>query len=197
MVILIDDGSTNDTARLIKSYDPRVVYCYQSNQGPAAAGNKGVRLARGDYIAFCDHDDVWDDRHLERLMDCFTSYPDTIMAFDNAEYFGTGVRSRVRIPPQVSKALNHKKIALNFLFWKYPVASMSAVIVRKDCFERLGGLSESVGVMDDYHLYLRLAAYGDVRYVDFVGCRETLERRQSVSADESQAYESRLSGRYS
>jgi len=171
-IIVVDDGSLDDTAQVVKSYDPSIVYFHQTNRGQAAARNKGVALARGEYIAFCDHDDVWHEPHLETLMDCLTSYPETAMAFDNAEYFGDGVARRLCVDPRLSKSLNREKISARFLIWKYPVASMSVVAVRRDCFQKLHGLRETVGVMDDYHFYLRLAARWTLRYVDFVGCRK-------------------------
>jgi glycosyltransferase involved in cell wall biosynthesis len=171
-VIVIDDGSTDNTAEVVKGYDPQIVYCYQPNQRQAAARNRGVHVARGNYVAFCDHDDIWNERHLESLLHCFGSFPDTAMAFDNAEYFGHGIKTTLHLHPDISESLNHKKINLNYLLWKYPVASMSVMMVKKAPFQRLQGLSERVGVMDDYHLYLRLATHWDLRYVNYVGCKK-------------------------
>lgn len=171
-VIVIDDGSTDHTAEVVRSYDPAIIYCYQSNQRQAAARNKGVSLARGDYIAFCDHDDVWTPGHLESLLQCFEAFPDIVLAFDNAEFFGDGIVPQLYLDSDLSQSLNHQKIDLKFLLWKYPIASMSVVMIRKESFRRLRGLNENVGVMDDYHLYLRLAACWDFRYVHFVGCKK-------------------------
>ena len=171
-VIVVDDGSNDDTAEVVRCYDSEIVYRFQPNHGQAVARNNGVSLARGDYIAFCDHDDVWNERHLEKLVECMTSHPNTGMAFDNAEYFGNGVGFKPCLTPQLSKSLDTKIIGMNFLLWKYPIASMSVVMVRKDCFQRLQGLSSRGGAMDDYHFYLRMAASRDVRYVDYIGCRK-------------------------
>jgi glycosyltransferase involved in cell wall biosynthesis len=170
-IIVVDDGSTDQTAQVVKAYDPAVVYYYQSNRRQAAARNQGVKLAHGEYIAFCDHDDVWNPGHLEALLDCFGRFPEAAMAFDNAEYFGDG-RPRLRVQARSSESLHHQRIDANFLIWKYPVATMSVVMVGKKQFEMLGGLNETIGVMDDYHFYLRLAARFDLRYVNFVGCRK-------------------------
>src|SRR5215471_20650978 len=56
-VIVVDDGSEDDTREVVKGFGPAVRYVYQSNRGPSAARNAGVRLARGRYIAFLDSDD--------------------------------------------------------------------------------------------------------------------------------------------
>lgn len=170
-IIVVDDGSTDQTAQVVKKYDPSIVYCYQANQRQAAARNKGVELACGEYIAFCDHDDIWNPRHLESLLNCFALFPKTAMTFDNAEYFGDG-NARSHLKSRTSQSLDCQKISLNFLLCKYPVATMSVVMVGRKYFQMLGGLNETVGVMDDYHFYLRLAARFELRYVDFIGCRK-------------------------
>ena len=58
-IIVIDDGSTDDTARLVKQFQQEINYVYQPNQGTACARNRGIELAKGKYIAFLDHDDLW------------------------------------------------------------------------------------------------------------------------------------------
>jgi glycosyltransferase involved in cell wall biosynthesis len=171
-VIVVDDGSTDDTAQVVKRYDPSIRYHYQTNRRQAAARNQGLALARSEYIAFCDHDDIWEEKHLEKLHGCFRSHPGTAMAFDNAEYFGAGVVPRPHLPAALANALSKSKVTINSLLWKYPVASMSVVMARKKALQGVNGLAEDVGVMDDYHLYLRLAAQSEVRYVDYIGCRK-------------------------
>ncbi len=173
-VIVVDDGSSDDTADIVSLRYPEFVYYHQTNHGQAAARNKGASLARGDYVAFCDHDDVWNERHIERLVDCFRSHPNAGMVFDNARCFIEGLEHKLYLEPKVSKFLNQKAISSNYLLWNYPVASMSVVMVRKYCFQRLHGLSSTAGAMDDYHFYLRMAASYDVRYVDYVGCGKYL-----------------------
>ena len=78
-VVIVDDGSTDDTAAVIERAwgdDPRVGYTYQSNAGPAAARNHGLRLARGDFVAFLDSDDEWLPWKLEAQLACFRSAPE-------------------------------------------------------------------------------------------------------------------------
>jgi glycosyltransferase involved in cell wall biosynthesis len=173
-IIVVDDGSTDDTAEVVKNYDSQIVYRYQSNKRQAAARNNGVSLARGEYVAFCDHDDVWNDQHLESLLHCFKSHPGTGMVFDNVEFFGNGVAPRLFLKPRLAKSLNYKKISLNFLLWKSPIASMSVVMFKNNCFRQIRGLSEKVGIMDDFHFYVRMAARWELRYVDYVGCRKRI-----------------------
>jgi glycosyltransferase involved in cell wall biosynthesis len=173
-IIVVDDGSTDGTAQAIKRYEPSIRYVHQKNQGPAAARNRGVSLAHGEFIAFCDHDDVWNERHLELLTDCFAAYPSAAMVFDNAQYFGERITAeRSHISPRVVRSLAGKSVPIKRL-WQCWVASMSVVMVKKSVFEEVGGLHPQILGLDDLHFYLRLAVRSEVRYVDYMGCRKRL-----------------------
>jgi glycosyltransferase involved in cell wall biosynthesis len=172
-IIVVDDGSTDDTAHIVKSYDPDIRYICQANRGPAAARNKGVSVASGEYIAFCDHDDIWNERHLEMLLHCFSSHPQTALAFDNAEYFGEVEREpRLHLKHEAIHLLLKGRVSPEILLWNYPIATMSVVMFKKALFENVGGLNERILALDDLHFYLRLAAQQEVRFVDYVGCQK-------------------------
>jgi len=173
-MIVVDDGSTDNTAEVVKRYDPGIRYLHQSNQGPAAARNKGAAVAQGEFIAFCDHDDIWNARHLETLLGCFADYASTAMAFDDAQYFGEGVAAEEpHIGAKVVPSMVGKKVPIKRL-WECWVASMSVVMVKKSVFEELGGLHAGILGLDDLHFYLRLAAHHEVRFSDYVGCKKRL-----------------------
>src|SRR5436853_1669432 len=74
-LIVVDDGSTDDTAALIEGSDPRLVLIRQKNQGVNAARNNGMLSARGQYIAFLDSDDEWLPHHLELSVAFFRAFP--------------------------------------------------------------------------------------------------------------------------
>ena len=87
-VMLVDDGSADDTADLIASRygdEPRVRYLHQSNAGVTVARNRGIRESRGDYIAFLDSDDVWKPWKLEVQLACFRFFPQVGMVWTNFE----------------------------------------------------------------------------------------------------------------
>jgi glycosyltransferase involved in cell wall biosynthesis len=75
-VIVVDDGSTDDTRDRLGPYMAEIVYCYQENQGVSAARNHGIRAARGEYVAFLDSDDVWHPRKLEFQLQAFKERPE-------------------------------------------------------------------------------------------------------------------------
>lgn len=176
-VIVVDDGSTDDTAGVVRRYAPNICYVHQSNQGPAAARNKGAAIAQGEFIAFCDHDDIWNERHVETLLGCFADYPSTAMVFDDAQYFGKAMTvEEPHVGARVVPSMVGKKVPIKRL-WQCWVASMSVVMVKKTVFEELGGLHPQIWGLDDLHFYLRLAARFEVRYVEYIGCQKRLTEK--------------------
>jgi glycosyltransferase involved in cell wall biosynthesis len=99
-ILIVDDGSSDDTAALIASKyrdDPRVRYLYQANTGVSAARNAGIRESQGDYVAFLDSDDAWKIWKLEVQLACFRSFPQVGMVWTNFEAVDTSgnvVKSR-------------------------------------------------------------------------------------------------------
>lgn len=83
--IIIDDGSTDDTQKIVQDYitqDKRFIYFFQKNQGLSAARNSGIKIAKADYIAFLDSDDIWLPIHIESLQKAMIQYnPDMVFSY--------------------------------------------------------------------------------------------------------------------
>jgi glycosyltransferase involved in cell wall biosynthesis len=75
-IIVIDDGSTDNTQKLVKKFNGNVKYIYQSNSGSAAARNLGISKASGDFIGFLDSDDIWDKNKISLQLECFRNHLD-------------------------------------------------------------------------------------------------------------------------
>lgn len=83
-LIIIDDGSTDDTDKVIKSFkDNRIIYLKQANKGSAAARNLGLKSARGEYIAYCDDDDYLYPNHLKVLAGHLNAFPNVGLVYGN------------------------------------------------------------------------------------------------------------------
>lgn len=89
-VIVVDDGSTDGTASVARSYGDEVKYLWQTNSGPATARNLGITRARGEYIAFLDADDLWHPEKLSFQMARFRANPDLDLCLTHVEAFITG-----------------------------------------------------------------------------------------------------------
>lgn len=86
-VIIIDDGSTDQTAAIIQNMDYPIRYIFQENAGSAAACNVGIRSANYDWIAFLDHDDIWHPQKLEQQVALLQEQPNTSVVFSWVDFF--------------------------------------------------------------------------------------------------------------
>ena len=151
-VIVVNDGSTDDSASIAAAY-PWVRLVTQPNQGTAAARNHGVRLARGDYLAFLDQDDLWVSDKLERQMDAFQTRPELDMVFGQAQQFFSpdweaAARSGLYCPP-------------------HPVTGYlpSALLVRRGSFLAVGWFETGWRVGEWADWFVRAHDYGLAAWV--------------------------------
>jgi glycosyltransferase involved in cell wall biosynthesis len=82
-IIVVDDGSTDDTKDIVKDFNDSVIYFYQKNSGVSAARNKGLELAKGDYLAFLDSDDYLTNNSIEIKLDILKKHPDIGIVFSS------------------------------------------------------------------------------------------------------------------
>lgn len=147
-IIVIDDGSTDNTRDLVAYYGPMVRYVYQENQGIGAARNAGVRLAQGDYVSFLDADDFWTSDKLERQMAVFQKQPEINMVFGWIQQF---------ISPEISAAELQK--------WQCPPDPMpgmhaGTMLIPKKDFEAVGYFRTDLRVSEFIEWYGRAQARG-------------------------------------
>lgn len=151
-LIVVDDGSTDDTRDAVMSFDdPRLRYLFQANGGVASARNWGVASSRASLIAFLDSDDVWLLEKLKVQVDYFGRNPH--VSFCQTEELW--VRGGRRVNP----AERHRKHS-GWIFRECVplcIVSPSAVMIRRDAFDALGGFDESLRACEDYDLWLRAA----------------------------------------
>src|SRR5262245_11344519 len=94
-IIVIDDGSTDQTKQRLERYAKKIRYVYQENQVVAAARNTGVRVSRGEWFAFLDADDLWSPDKLERQLECINQKSEVGLVHTNVFFFGAETDHRV------------------------------------------------------------------------------------------------------
>jgi glycosyltransferase involved in cell wall biosynthesis len=156
-VIVVDDGSTDDTEAVVGGYGDRIRYLYQENAGDARARNRGIRAARGELIAFLDSDDVWEPELLETEVGILDRFPEVVL-----------VSARSTTAGKESKEFpNTQEVFWGDLFLKQfqgGFINSSAAVVRKWCLEEVGGFNEAYQAYVDYDVWLRIARRYPVAY---------------------------------
>jgi glycosyltransferase involved in cell wall biosynthesis len=159
-VIIVDDGSTDETPALLERYGTRITVIRQSNRGVSAARNRGVREANGDLIAFLDSDDLWQPGKLSTQAAFYKSHPDVLVCQTEE----TWIRNGRRVNPKH----RHKKPS-GWIFepsLALCLVSPSAVMIRRGLFEEMGGFDESLPACEDYDLWLRISCRYPVYLID-------------------------------
>jgi glycosyltransferase involved in cell wall biosynthesis len=163
-IIIIDDGSTDDTQVVLKPFllDSRVKYYYQENKGQTVAKNKGISESKGHYIAFLDADDIWFPDKLEKQIPCFSLSPSIGVVYTNVEFIDEHGANVDGWPIKFySGWVSGKLLIDNFV----PFCS---VVVRRECLEKVGIFDEKYRMGIDYDLWLRMSAHYEFYYLDAV-----------------------------
>ncbi|MFO7708553.1 MAG: glycosyltransferase [Desulfobacterales bacterium] len=159
-LIVVDDGSTDDTPRLLAGYGDAVRTLRQENRGVSAARNAGIDAARAELVAFLDSDDLWLPGKLSRQIDFFASHPEVLICQTEELW----VRSGRRVNP----GKRHRKRG-GMIFepsLELCLVSPSAVMVRRGLFERVGRFDEGLPACEDYDLWLRVGCRLPVHLID-------------------------------
>jgi glycosyltransferase involved in cell wall biosynthesis len=163
-VIVVDDGSTDDTLTVLNRFGDRIRVLSQANRGPSAARNRGLEVARGEIIAFQDSDDLWMPTKLERQVALLESSGPTVqVCLCNAEMHFTGK------PATTSFDLGGIQPALGEGVWGNVAELLATTFVlfnqcaaiRASALRNVGGFDESLTLMEDYDLALRLSLEGN------------------------------------
>lgn len=161
-LIVVDDGSTDNTQDLLKSYvnHSKVRFFKTKNKGVSAARNLGVRQALGSWIAFLDSDDQWLPEKLEKQVNYSKKHRDISIVHGDEVW----IRQGVRVNPMKKHQKSGGDIFAQAL--KLCCISPSAVFIKKNLFDKVGGFKENFPVCEDYDLWLRITGHYPVGYID-------------------------------
>jgi glycosyltransferase involved in cell wall biosynthesis len=182
-VIVVDDGSTDNTAEACQAYARSVQYVWQRNSGASAARNAGIRLANHPWIAFLDSDDYFTPSHLERMT---TAIRET--AGEAAFYFSDTGRPEADGGGTLWEAIGFNPRAplhlINdaspWILFKLQPTRLQSSVISKRALEIVGGLDESRSVGEDSYLFCQLGIGGIACAVSGTGCVQTADDTSDV-----------------
>ena len=161
-IIVVDDYSKDNTKAIIEGLnDPRVRYIYhERNRGAAAARNTGIRLSKGEYIAFLDSDDEWLPEKLDKQISKFRASHHKV----GVVYSGLSIISGEKV---INEYIPSKRgnIYRDQLFEDHVIGGGSTIMVRKECLTEIGGFDENLPARQDYDLSLRLSKFYEFEFI--------------------------------
>jgi len=164
-IIVVDDGSTDDTLRRLEPYRRQIHLLRQGGAGPGAARNAGFRAAAGEYMALLDHDDLWAPEKLEIQLSVAARHPESgLVACDGLEFDGATVLSPGLLPRVIAERLARSpdgeitaEFFLDFVRGNLITCPAQTLIPRR-VVERIGPMTTVPGEPSDWEYYLRIAA---------------------------------------
>lgn len=157
---VVDDGSTDETGEVVRSFGEKVKYFYQRHQGVSAARNQGLRLSSGAFIAFLDSDDLWMTNKMRAQMSFLEAYPKRMACYTEEVWIRNGVFANPK--------KKHRKYSGRIFDKVLPLCllSLSSALFRRDVFEVIGNFDENLPACEDYDLGIRLAHRFPIHLID-------------------------------
>jgi len=177
-IIVVDDGSTDNSREVLLPYLDKIRYVYQENQGVAAARNRGIKIARGEFIAFLDQDDFWLPDKLALQVACFNAQPELGIVH-------CGWRRVDAIGEPLGDVKPWENVpVLDLAGWlQWMPILLSAMIFKREMLEHIGGLDTRFKQACDVDLVQRLALMGcQTKWVsDILTCYREHDRNDSLN----------------
>jgi len=151
-VIVVDDGSTDDTAAIVESFGRAVTYLYQSNAGVSAARNTGIKAARGRWLALLDSDDLWLPGKLQFQLELLNRHKDIKICQTEELWIRNGRRQNPK--KYHKKPSGHCFSAL----LERCLVSPSAVMMHRELLDEVGLFDEALPACEDYDMWLRIGS---------------------------------------
>lgn len=166
-LICVDDGSTDNSREVIESFaDRRIKYIPQKHTGkPSCARNAGIKISRGEFIAFLDSDDLYFSNSLSERVKYFVENSKSVFLYTNCEMIDENGRKISENMTSYSGKNFHEGNCFKELFMGMFIPIMGTMI-KKSLFGEIGLFNETLTGAEDYELFLRIASVSSIDYVD-------------------------------
>lgn len=164
-IIVIDDGSIDNTKRILDQFAEKITYIYQSNQGVAVARNTGIKATRGKYIAFLDADDIWFKNKLKLEVEILENNPDIDLVHANDVKISSDkkilrgyTRNKKNLDGYLAKGLILRKFHIQ----------ISTVLIRRKCIEKYGLFDPNLSKLgaEDREFFYRITKKCKAKYIN-------------------------------
>ena len=162
-VIVVDDGSADDTPAVLAAYGDRIRIIRQPNQGLSSARNAGIGAATGEFVAFLDSDDLWVPTKLEQQMARLDADPGLAWVYSDAEVFDSETGCTSHLTSQLGR-LYQGDVLAHLILGSF-IATPTPV-VRRAIFDEMGAFYDNKAVAEDWDMWLRIAARYPIQLVD-------------------------------
>ena len=159
-LIVVDDGSNDNTHDILSSYKEDIIVLQQDNKGVSSARNRGIVSASGRFIAFLDSDDLWLSQKLSTQVNFFNANPDALICQTEEKWLRNGIG--------VNPKKRHKKLSGDIFepSLYLCLVSPSAVMIKHSLFEKTGMFDETLPACEDYDMWLRISCRYPVYLID-------------------------------
>ncbi len=159
-LIVVDDGSKDNSKELIKEYCDKVIYIYKNNGGTPSAYNLGISAATGRYIAFIEQDDIWMPKKLSQQIEFLDKHTSFGMVYSPVYLLREEITSK-------QSDINHQDMEGEYgfkeFFIKNRILNCSSVLLKREAIQKAGMFRTDLKLAFDYDLWLRVSAHFKIR----------------------------------
>lgn len=161
-VIVVDDGSTDESVKVLRQFGNKITIIQQANQGPAAARNSGIKAAKGQYIAFNDSDDFWLPGKLSAQISYLEQHPDIALCYCQWAVWDNKVPF-TEMEARFSNEISTLQTDDNYSGWLYikllkdSVIHTITAVVRRKVLDEVGLFNANYRIGEDHDLWLRIS----------------------------------------